>query len=340
MTLSRDEISVIIPNYNRATLIGDTIENMLGQSLPPKEVIVVDDGSTDNSVPVITGFGSRVTLIRQENKGPGSARNAGLAVASGEFIQFMDSDDLVSRNKLETQIAAIHKSGADLVYGPWVRTMISGKNMEFIGPVMQTGPLPDWKSMLEWQMGSWSLVFQNCLLRRRIIDVAGKFREDLMPSEDSEYLVRVLMAGARYCHTSDCLTFYREHDLAQITSSGTTKQRRAEDWTLYLECVGNEVLPLINGFHWTTKMEIALNLYRHQRYCRKNRWKDIRYDEPFNQLLCSIPLVAIWLCDLFDRFHKKLYGIKGATPSSQGMVCRPVGDGERTLAKELGYIVA
>gem|GEM_PF-5011888 len=73
------KVSVVIPNFNRAGIIGETIENMLRQSLPPHEVIVVDDGSTDNSAGVIRSFGSRVKLIQQENKGPGAARNTVLA---------------------------------------------------------------------------------------------------------------------------------------------------------------------------------------------------------------------------------------------------------------------
>ena len=88
-------ISVIIPNFNREALIGETVSNLLDQTLPPSEIIVVDDGSTDKSVDVIHAFGDKVELIRQANQGPGAARNAGLKIATGEFIQFQDSDDFV-----------------------------------------------------------------------------------------------------------------------------------------------------------------------------------------------------------------------------------------------------
>ena len=82
-------LSVIIPNYNRAALIGETLDNVFAQTRPPDEVIVVDDGSTDDSVAVIERYGARITLIRQANAGPGAARNRGLAAARGELIQFM-----------------------------------------------------------------------------------------------------------------------------------------------------------------------------------------------------------------------------------------------------------
>ena len=93
----------------------------------------------------------------------------------GDFIQFMDSDDLASRNKLDVQHAAIQGTGSDFVYGPWVRVQTSGTAMTFVGMVMQSRPLPNWRPMLEWQMGPWCLVFQNCLFRRTVLIKAGKY---------------------------------------------------------------------------------------------------------------------------------------------------------------------
>ena len=119
-------VSVIIPNYNRENFIGATIRNLLAQTLKPYEIIVVDDGSTDNSLGVIHSFGDKVKVLRQANKGPGAARNAGLRVATGEYIQFQDSDDFISLNKLETQVKKIQSTNADLVYGPFVKGFLEG----------------------------------------------------------------------------------------------------------------------------------------------------------------------------------------------------------------------
>src|SRR5579859_1319636 len=101
--MTTPKVSVIVPNYNRETLVGETISNLLAQTLPPFQIIVVDDGSTDKSVDVIRSFGGTVKLIQQPNQGPGAARNAGLKIAAGDFVQFQDSDDLLSLNKIETQ---------------------------------------------------------------------------------------------------------------------------------------------------------------------------------------------------------------------------------------------
>lgn len=86
--------STVIPVFNRADLIGATIESVLDQSLKDHQVIVVDDGSTDGTAEVLARYADRITIIRQTNAGPGAARNAGIAAATGSYITFIDSDDL------------------------------------------------------------------------------------------------------------------------------------------------------------------------------------------------------------------------------------------------------
>jgi len=98
-------VSVIIPCFNRAGMIGDAIRSALEQTHPPTEVIVVDDGSTDDSLAVARSFGPQVHTLHQENAGAAAARNTGIAAATGEFVAFLDSDDLWKPSKLERQLA-------------------------------------------------------------------------------------------------------------------------------------------------------------------------------------------------------------------------------------------
>jgi len=143
--LEKHSISVIIPSYNRAGLIGETLRSLLNQTVPAKEIIVVDDGSTDGTAEAVerefSVFSEQFTalhkpssvfsvpsvvkpslrVIRQQNAGPGAARNRGLAEATGEFIHFFDSDDIASPNKHEVQLKALLETGADIAYGPWVK---------------------------------------------------------------------------------------------------------------------------------------------------------------------------------------------------------------------------
>ena len=340
MPLEASTISVVIPCYNRAALVGDTLQNLLDQSLPPHEIIVVDDGSTDGSAEVVASFGGKVKLIRQANAGPGPARNVGFEASTGRFIQFFDSDDLASRNKLEVQAEALQKnSDADFAYAPWVRAKIERTQLTFDGPVMQAGPVPDWKPMLEWQMGSWCLVFQNCLFRRGVIERAGRFRSDLMPTEDSEFLVRILLAGARPVFTRDCLVFYRVHDQHQITGSGTSARRRCDDWTRYFDIIGGKVETLVERMHPSTRREIALIIHRHLRSCRQLGCTEPQVDGVFRRIENSLPQLQLRAADFLERLSRKLKRMPGATPNSLGLVLRPPGTLEHLLAVATGFQV-
>jgi len=98
-------ISTVTPAYNAADCIAGTLESILAQTLPPHEVIVVDDGSSDRTCDVVSSFGDRVRLIRQENGGPNAARNTGIRAATGDWIALIDADDLWKPEKLERQSA-------------------------------------------------------------------------------------------------------------------------------------------------------------------------------------------------------------------------------------------
>src|SRR5580658_7896578 len=204
-------VSAIVPNYNRETLIGETISNLLAQTLPAHEIIVVDDGSTDNSVDVIRGFGDKVKLIQQPNQGPGAARNAGLQIATGEFVQFQDSDDLFSLNKIETQAKLLERTGADIAFCPWVKLKIEGGNASLENHVLQQAMPSEKISLPCWWLRGWSTVFQSLLFRRSFLAKTGFYRTDLMPSEDTEFFFRLLTNSPVVEFTGKALALYRLH---------------------------------------------------------------------------------------------------------------------------------
>lgn len=104
------EVSVIIPTYNRANLIEQTITSIINQTLLPKEIIVVDDGSTDNTEEVVRQFGKRVRYLRIDNSGQCRARNVGVSAATSTWVAFCDSDDLWLPSKLEVQAQLINEA--------------------------------------------------------------------------------------------------------------------------------------------------------------------------------------------------------------------------------------
>ncbi|MFH1875238.1 MAG: glycosyltransferase [Pseudomonadota bacterium] len=111
----KNKVSVIIPVYNRAQHLSKAVNSVLDQSSPAYEIIVVDDGSTDNTSKIIQQYGSKISCLRQENKGPAAARNLGIMNASGELIAFLDSDDWWHKDKLQRQVARMEEEPSFLV---------------------------------------------------------------------------------------------------------------------------------------------------------------------------------------------------------------------------------
>ncbi len=114
----RPSVSVIIPIYNSAKYLREAIGSVLAQNYSPLEVLVVDDGSTDNGPELASRYGSAVRVIAIPHRGHPAARNAGVAVATGDFLAFLDADDLWTANKLDLQIEAFAANPSlDLVFG-------------------------------------------------------------------------------------------------------------------------------------------------------------------------------------------------------------------------------
>lgn len=330
---------MIIPSYNRETLLRDTLDNVLGQTRPPDEVIVVDDGSIDHSRDMVAKLFPSVTLLCQENLGPGAARNKGFKESVGDLIWFMDSDDLVTRNKLEEQATVLENSTADFAYSPWIRCKINEKALLFKGPVLQAEPLPDDRSMLEWHLGSWSIVFQNCLFKRATLEKNGGYRTDLYCGEDNELLVRILLSGAQPVHTANCSTFYRSNgpEQAQLTVSGRTPKDRAEDTSCYLDTVTELLAPQWQDLHRVARKEFQLSCWRHHRYCARMGFKGLNTSTR-HQLGIEKEVAALRLRELKERVLRKMSSTPSDVPLSKGLATQPVGEREQKWAAEIGYI--
>ncbi len=227
-------ISTIIPAYNRAELIGETLRTVLSQSRPPDEIIVVDDGSSDGTADVVAGVGKDVLLIRQANTGASAARNAGFARSTGEIVHFMDSDDLCSLNFYAA--AARHiEEGAGMTYGPWLKARFEDRHLHPEPVVLQQRPVPGNRPMdVLALLVDWVTVFQPCLFRREAIEQAGPFRTDLQIGEDIELMYRLLHGGTTARHVPETLVLYRVHPENQLSERGFEQTTRglAELWAV------------------------------------------------------------------------------------------------------------
>lgn len=139
------DVSVIIPTYNRAGLVVEAIESVLRQTALPREIIVLDDGSTDGTPDALASFGDRIVAVRQENQGVGGARNRALAMATGRYLAFLDSDDTWLEFKLELQVAVLERNPAiGFVFSDF---LITGEG----GQVMPSGLQTWYRSPLRWE---------------------------------------------------------------------------------------------------------------------------------------------------------------------------------------------
>ena len=106
----KNTVAVVIPVYNRAEGVRNAVDSVLAQTRAPQEVIVVDDGSTDDTFQVLSSYGQKIKALRQRNQGVSAARNRGVAAAQSEWIAFLDADDIWHKDKLEKQIAFIREN--------------------------------------------------------------------------------------------------------------------------------------------------------------------------------------------------------------------------------------
>ena len=242
------KISVIIPAFNRESLLPLTIRSLLAQTHPAQEIIVVDDGSTDRTAEVAESFGDPVRVIRQTNAGPAAARNRGFRESKGEFIHFFDSDDLALPNKHEVQLHALERSGADIAFGPWVKGHISSSGFVPENHVLQQRGLPE-GDLIKALLTHWSVVPHACLFRRSVVGKVGGFPNDLFGTEDQLMFLRCLLAGARVVHSPGTLELYRTNDVGKITSSDSaSKARHFREWARFLilakqECMARGIDP-------------------------------------------------------------------------------------------------
>lgn len=225
-------ISVIVPTYNRASLLLSAIRSVLDQQYDDLQLIVIDDGSTDNTFTVVSAIGDpRIELVRfEQNRGIGSARHEGVSRARGEFIAFIDSDDIWLSGKLELQLSLFQKyPHLDLIFGNFlnINHVIGTSEPGFDQIRMRmdglvTRPLENgiWETMSGFQRAMLERNFMlpsTIMFRKKLINATGNFTSSLSGPEDFEFWWRLAAHGARFAYTEQPLV-ERHKDSQSITS--------------------------------------------------------------------------------------------------------------------------
>jgi hypothetical protein len=218
-------VTVVIPTYNRAGLVCEAVESVLAQTYSNFEVLVVDDGSTDDTRTRIESLNEsdgrgRLRYERIEKGGAPAARNRGLELARGEFIQFLDSDDLLHREKFERQVIALQKKPElDMVY--CLTELFENRPGELQATRWRFAEEPDLTAFVSWPL--WDT--NAPLWRRSAFDKAGRWQPELLAWQDYEYHIRAIAAGIQARGLPEVLCYAREHSRQRIDQPRPSVQK-------------------------------------------------------------------------------------------------------------------
>lgn len=226
-------VSIIIPVYNKGAYIKETLDSALAQSYTKIEIVLVNDGSTDGSLAILREYADRfpdiVRLINSENRGVSAATNLGIEAAKGEYLQFLDADDLMSADKIEGQI--------QLLSGKGKKTLATCEWVNFKDDIHQYSRVPygvfrDFASGLDLLLRFWNhqemMAISSYLTHRDLIQQAGPWDEPLTINQDGEFFCRILLKAKEVLFEPNGTVFYRQ------PGHGNVSQQKSEKAALSL----------------------------------------------------------------------------------------------------------
>lgn len=225
-------VSVIIPTYNRAGVICQTVDNIFQQTYSNFELIIVDDGSTDDTQPKLREYGDRLRVVTQDNSGPAIARNHGVKVAHGEIIAFQDSDDLWKPNKLERQVRLLEKDRSiPCCLCNIILRVVDGRDFtsfddSLIFPRNEEGI---WLNVPEVLATRFVFFNQAVAIRRAAWEKVGGFDESLKYFEDYDLPLRLSLEGP-WAFIREPLVIYNNDSALSFS------QAAAKDKITLLQC--------------------------------------------------------------------------------------------------------
>lgn len=233
-------VSIIIPSYNKRAYVAASIESALAQT-HTCEVIVVDDGSTDGSLDVVRRYKDRIILESGDNRGGSAARNRGLELSSGEYVQFLDADDVLPKTKIAKQLERLQGAReADIAFCPW-------SYFHDNGVIDAPSPRRYWRDHEEglslltemWYLGGF-FPPHAWLVSRKLIERVGEWNEALTGDDDGEFYGRMLAAASAAHYCKNAQVYYRDPPAGSVSRSRSLESARS-DW-LAFEIVSEEIL--------------------------------------------------------------------------------------------------
>lgn len=222
------KVSIIIPLYNAEKYIEQTLCSALEQTYFNTEIIIVDDGSDDNSMKLVNKMvnqGAKIKIFKQENKGACAARNLGITKSTGEFIQFLDADDILHPRKIEHQITLLNENNKNAIA---LSSLYKFKNSIDEGVPANQEIYKNYDSPIEFLTDSWEGKGKGqtslWLCHREIIEKAGYWDESLKLNQDGEFFCRVLLNAGSIKFSKGSVVYYRT-DSSNSVSKGKSYEK-------------------------------------------------------------------------------------------------------------------
>ncbi|MDZ7962638.1 MAG: glycosyltransferase [Aulosira sp. DedQUE10] len=204
-------ISIIIPCYNAEPFLHETVNSIFKQTFSDYEIILIDDGSKDKTAGVIKSFENKVKAEFQSNKGASFTRNRGTALAKGEFIQYLDADDLLRPEALQTRVDALYSNNADVAYSDWQKLEEQSDGSYVLGDIIS-------RRIEDVHLDTEIALFTNfwcppaaLMYRRSIVDKIGTWNESLPIIQDARFLLDAALIGGNFVYVPGIGADYRVH---------------------------------------------------------------------------------------------------------------------------------
>lgn len=226
--MDNPKVSILIPAYNSEEFIGETLQSCVDQTYPNVEIIVVDDGSTDRTLSIVKEWKqnySRIKVYAQQNSGACVARNLAFEKSSGQYIMYLDADDIMSDDFVATQVATIEsEADVDIAISGWsdFHDNVNDARKEII-PVYH-----DYEHGLDLLLDLWTtgsmLATSNYLVKRKLIENSDGWNVELLKNQDGEFFCRILLAADKIRYNPKGMFFYRRGDYDSVSKDNSKKK--------------------------------------------------------------------------------------------------------------------
>lgn len=267
--ISSPLVSIIMPLYNAQNYVAEAIQSVINQTYKNWELIIVNDGSTDDSLLVAKQFESdKIKIFSQENKGQCGANNYGYSLSNGSYIKFFDADDILSTQTLEFQFKAINNKDTDIATCTWGRFYNND-----IGTFKYNRETV-WADLkpIDWLKKSWKNAqpMMQCgifLIPRKVLTKSGLWNEKLSLINDFEFFTRVILAAENIKFTESGCLYYRSGILGTLSAQ---KNR-------------NAVISAFNSINWGTQKFLEFCTDNETKLCCANIWQNFIYEFYYQQ---------------------------------------------------------